>query len=94
MPKYVCDFDTVRTIGKNLAETAEEIKDFLTDYATKITSDTAGWKSDAKTSFEGVNQAYTTTANGDAAYAAQIGGFIQYAADQIEEKDSSIIIKI
>ena len=57
MPKYVCDFDTVRTIGKNLAETAGEIKDFLTDYATKITSDTAGWKSDAKTSFEGVNQA-------------------------------------
>ena len=94
MPKYVCDFETVRTIGKNLVGTAGEIKSYLTEYITKIKSDTAGWQSDAKTSFEGVNQVYTATTSGDVEYAVQIGEFIQYAADTIEETDSSISIKI
>lgn len=94
MAKYVCDFEAVRTIGKDLFGTAGEIKSYLTEYSTKIKGDTAGWVSDAKTSFEGVNQAYITATSGDIEYAVQIGEFIQYVADTIEETDSSIPIKI
>ena len=51
MPKFVCDFDTVKTAGKNLSTTAGEMKESLTGYESNIEGDLKDWNSPAKNSF-------------------------------------------
>lgn len=94
MPKFVCDFDTVKTAGSNLCKTAGEMKTSLDGYASNIDGDLSDWSSPAKTSFTTVNKTQVTTSQADAEFANKLGEFIQKAAESIQALDEGMASQI
>ena len=94
MPKLVCDFDTVKSVGKNLSTTAGEMKESLTGYESNIEGDLKDWNSPAKNSFITVNKTQIATSQADAEIANKLGEFILKAAESIEALDEGLASKI
>ncbi len=94
MPKYVCDYDEVKKIGKNLCKTATEIKSSVKSYVSKIDNDLSEWDSAAKNSFSSVNQTQAAATTADAEYTSKLGEFIQVSADSIQQLDEQLASSI
>lgn len=94
MPKLVCDFEAVKTIGDNLIKTAGEMTDSLKTYSGNIDNDLSGWNSPAKNSFTSANTTQVTTANANAELATKLGEFIKLGAESIQKLDEELASKI
>ena len=90
MPKFVCDFATVKSAGKSIATSASDIRTSISTYSSKIEENLAGWDSTTKTSFVSVNEEEVTKANGMSDYAEKLGQFIEEAATKIEELEEEL----
>lgn len=51
MPKYVCDFDTVRSVADKLIETASKLESDSSNYYSNMNSSLNGWSSTSKNNF-------------------------------------------
>ena len=85
MPKYVCDFDTVRDAATKIQEAAAEMQSEIENYSKTIEQSLSGWDSIvAKVAFIIVNQRKVEAALMASAYANQLGLYIEDAANSIE----------
>ena len=90
MPKYVCDFGTVNSIGEQLCQAATDLNSSVDTYSKTIESDLSSWEGAAKTAFTKTNTTQVTTAKQDAAYVNELGEFIKTAAKSIESVESDL----
>ena len=56
MAKYVCDVESVFSIGEKVCQTASDITTSVTNYSSKITSDLSTWTGTAKDAFTKSNE--------------------------------------
>lgn len=94
MPKYVCDFETVKQIGSDLVKAADSINTSVTNYATNIEGNLSDWTSSAKNSFVSVNSVQVATTTSNVEYTTKLGEFIQLAAESIEKVDEGLASSI
>ena len=90
MAKYVCDFDTVTTIGKEICTAASDINSAISDYNSTIDSHLSSWEGSAKTSFEKTNATQVATSKKDATYINELGEYIQSAAKSIQALEEEL----
>ncbi|MBQ6497830.1 MAG: hypothetical protein IJI58_03850 [Bacilli bacterium] len=90
MAKYVCDYETVKEIGKAVCDVAQSVVSDLDTYSGNVESDLNGWNSAAKNSFVVTNAAQVATGKTAAEYATSVGNYIQTAAQKIQETDSEL----
>ena len=90
MAKYVCDTDTVKSIGEKLCQTASDISNGVQSYSSSIESDLSTWTGTAKESFNSSNATYVTTAKTDATYINALGEFVKNAAESIQSLEDEL----
>ena len=90
MAKYVCDYETVIEIGKQVCSTAQTINGDLDTYKGAVEKDLADWKSIAKNSFVTTNTAQVTAGKAMAEVANSVGSYIQAAAQAIQSTDEGL----
>lgn len=90
MPKYVCDFEQVRSIADNLAKTAQDYGSDLTTYEKNINSNLHDWESPAKSAFTTTNATQVATSNVDVEFATQLSNYIKDSATSIENLEEEL----
>ena len=90
MPKYVCDFDTVKKVGQDVISAANEMNSSSNTYGSRISTDLSGWNGQAKATFitqctDEVNRVVTKSKD-----VLEFGEFIVKSAQSIEELDNSL----
>ena len=90
MAKYVCDFDTVKKVGEDIIQAANELASSSTTYASKINSDLAGWNGTAKNTFMTQCDAEVSSHTAQSKELIEFGEFIVKTAQSIEELDNSL----
>ncbi len=91
MPKYVCAFDEVYTIGENICTAATELQNSITTYSTNIDSDLSGWEgAGAKTSFSTAKNDQVKSAVADCTYINEVGEFVKTCSKSIKELEDEL----
>ncbi len=90
MAKYVCDFDTVKKVGQDIIQAANNMNTSAGNYSSKINTDLAGWNGSAKTSFITQCNNEVTTHSNQAKELIEFGEFIVKTAQSIEDLDNSL----
>ncbi len=90
MAKYVCDYETVIEIGKQICSIAETIGGDLDTYKGTVEKDLSGWNSVAKNSFVTTNTAQVAAGKAMAEVATSVGTYIQSAAQAIQSTDEGL----
>ncbi len=90
MAKYVCDFDQVQSVGKNICDAASEMETSVSTYSSNIDGDLSGWNGAAKDSFNTTNTEQVAQATSNAQSMNELGNFIQDAAQSIQSLDSEL----
>lgn len=90
MEKYVCDFDGVRAVCKDLHTAASDMNGYVGTYNENIQSDLGGWEGVAKNAFisslsEQIDRAIRISGQLDG-----VASGIEKAVDAIQELESSI----
>ena len=88
--KYVCDIETVNSIGQEVVNAAGELNTSITNYSSKITSDLSGWNGSAKDSFTTANNSQVESAKADSEYVEKLGNFIIKAAQEISKIEEQL----
>ena len=90
MAKYVCDFQTVNTIAKNLENQANELINSMGSYTSTLSSDLTKYTGDAKNNFIASNQTKAQTIKSNAVQISELSKFIKDASDRIQEAESQL----
>lgn len=90
MSKYVCDFDTLKSIATNLKKYASDMTSALTAYEANIQSDLSGWTGTAKEEFVAGSAEQIASAKTYATSIDELSNFITNAVDAIESTESEI----
>ena len=90
MPKYVCDFAAVNSIGEQMCQAASDLTTSVDTYSKTIENNLSSWEGAAKTAFTQTNTTQVTTAKKDAAYVNELGEFIKTAAKSIEDVETGL----
>ena len=90
MPKYVCDFQQVYSVGESLCEISKDIHDNVTTYSSNISSDLSSWDGDAKNSFVSTNDSHIENVEKDLKYINEFGEFIKNASKDIEALETEL----
>lgn len=90
MPKYVCEFATVKEAGTSLKNEAGEMTSATGTFESGISSDLSTWTGEAKTAFDSSLSNVVSTTKETAAFAEKLGTHIEEAATKIEDLDNEI----
>ena len=90
MPKYVCDFEQVYSIGESLCNVSNDIHSSVTSYSSNISSDLSSWDGDAKNSFVSTNDSHIENVEKDLKYINEFGEFIKNASKDIEALETEL----
>lgn len=90
MPKYVCDFDTVRNVADKLIETASKLESDSANYYSNMNSSLSGWSSSSKNNFVMQCDNKSKEAIEHAHDACELGEHIKNAVGKIEELESEL----
>ena len=90
MPKYVCDFEQVHSIGESLCNVSNEIHSSVTSYSSKIDSDLSSWDGVAKNAFVKTNESHIQNVENDLKYINDFGEFIKNVSKEIESLESEL----
>lgn len=94
MPKYVCEFATVKEAGTNLKNEASEMTSATGTFESGISSDLSTWTGDAKTAFDSSLSTVVSNTKETASFAEKLGTHIEEAATKIEELDNELAREI
>lgn len=90
MPKYVCDFDTVRSVADKLIDTASKLENDSTNYYSNMNSSLSGWSSSSKNNFVMQCDNKSKEAIEHARDASELGEHIKNTVSKIEELESEL----
>lgn len=90
MPKYVCDFEQVYSIGESLCNVSNDIHSSVTSYSSKIDSDLSSWDGVAKNAFVKTNESHIQNVEKDLEYINEFGEFIKSASKEIESLENEL----
>ena len=90
MPKYVCDFEQVYSIGESLCNVSNDIHSSVTSYSSNISSDLSSWEGVAKDSFVLTNDSHIENVEKDLKYINEFGEFIKKASKDIESLETEL----
>ena len=90
MARYVCDFDTVIQIGKDVCAAAEEMSSAVSTYNSQIEESLSSWSGMAKNAFTSTNTDQVKNANDDLTHVRELGEFIQTSAQAIESLEEQL----
>ena len=90
MPKYVCDFEQVYSIGESLCNVSNDIHSSVTSYSSNISSDLSSWEGVAKNAFVKTNDSHIENVEKDLKYINEFGEFIKNASKDIEALETEL----
>ena len=90
MPKYVCDFEQVYSIGESLCTVSNDIHSNVTSYSSKIDGDLSSWDGVAKYAFVKTNESHIQNVEKDLTYINEFGEFIKKSSKEIESLESEL----
>lgn len=90
MAKYVCDFQSVTTIGEKLCQVSSDISASINNYSSTIEKDLSSWSGVAKNSFESTNTAQVSNAKEYSKYINLLGEYIKGVSKGIETLENEL----
>ena len=90
MPKYVCDFETVKDNGNKMLDIAKSISSSINTYSQTIDKDLSSWEGVAKNSFDKTNTNQIEAGKKTANYVNEKGEFILKVANSIEQLETEL----
>ncbi len=90
MAKYVCDFETVTSIGEQLIESSNDMASSVKSYSSTIDNDLNSWDGKAKSSYKTINDGQIEAANNNSQEMEALGTFIKGASEAIENLETNL----
>ena len=90
MSKYVCDFDTVKTIANNLKSQVSDLNNALSAYETNLQSDLSGWSGLAQNEFTSFSEQQIANARKYVTSIDELANFLNNAVNVIETAETEI----
>ena len=90
MSKYVCDFDTVKTIANNLKSQVSDLNNALSAYETNLQSDLSGWSGLAQNEFTSFSEQQIDNARKYVTSIDELANFLNNAVNVIETAETEI----
>lgn len=90
MSKYVCDYDSIDTISKQIKEKANNMTNFLNQYIKEIESSLSRWNSDSKESFIKKNNEEVAKIKNVISNIEKLSEFLSSSSTAIKNKDDDL----
>jgi len=90
MAKFVCDFDTVASIGQQLIDSSSEMNGATKTYSSTIDSDLSQWTGTAKTSYKSTSDGQIQVAQANSQEMESLGTFIKEASKAIQALEEQL----
>lgn len=93
MAELLCDFEAVKTAGKNLIDASGDYDSAISTYDSGIDNDLAGWVSSAKNAFQEQKTAQVAASKVVALQTKAVGEYVKACAEAIEELEQELASK-
>ena len=90
MAKYVCDFQTVTSLGDKLCSISADTTREIDSYNSQISSCLSSWSGNAKNSFEKANKSQVDSTKNEIKKLNELGEFIKKSAKSIQSLDDEL----
>ena len=91
MPKYVCDFDAVKTIGESLKNESTDMTTSTKTFETNIASDLSSWTGGGKDSFNTSISEIVSMTNETSSFAEKVGTHTVDGGAKIEAQEQELV---
>lgn len=90
MPKYVCDFDAVRSVANKLIDTSSKLESDSSNYYQNMNSSLSGWDGSSKSNFVSQCDNKADEAIINAQEANKLGEHIKNTVSKIEQMEAEL----
>ena len=90
MAKYVCDFETVSSVGQQLVNDSSEMTSATSEYSGKFDSSLSSWNGSSKSGLSTQFKGQVDIANQKAEYLNEFGQFVVQTVQSMQELESQL----